>query len=408
MHRRTAASGLALALLLPGPAARADEGDLSFLTLVGGGLMLLSGTAFCFAEEGGDPGPYATRSFYGGLGMSYARDNFQQKGGDLDPFVREHQPGGGGALAARRFVGKNDDAGLASDRDAPDPRPPETPTGANRDRGECVEPAVSCPNAPPNGIFNEPRPDDEDGPLPPAAVDGAAFGPDVVMSTKVEDGAAWGISARLGFRCHSRAALESHFEWLGEDFDLAFDTLGVERAFPDDPLNGKTELHFRHAATDVHLWTAGLNARFFLMTGRVQPYALGGLGLFRLREATVRYEVAQTRAGATEACPRAVARPVLGPGPQGSDPNVLMPSANCVYSAQGAATVIDTDQFKDVDLAARLGGGVEVHVTDRLSLNLEGVYVRPSGRVEAYDFVSLSAGVMFRFGGGLLQGPAAD
>lgn len=422
MFGRLTACGLALLILLPGPAARADEGDLSFVTLIGGGLMLLAGGSFCMLEDSGETSPYAARSFYGGIGMTYARDNFQEKGG-LDPYNPTAVTGSGGGLAGRRFAGRNEDEGQLSDFDAADPRPPESPPGtttANQDRPEPTgeirvnaQGKLEAVLGPANGIPGELRPDAEDGPVPPASADGVsvsdggAFGADVVLPVKVEDGAAWGINGRLGFRCHPRAALETHFEWLGEDFDLSFDTVGLERTEPSNLFNGKTEMHFRHATVDSEMWTAGLNARFFLMTGRVQPYALGGLGIFRLKESAVRYDVAQTSPTGTEACPQFLARPVLPATPGGdasTDPNRLLPSANCSYQSP---TFFDSDQFKDIDLAARFGGGVEVYVTDWLSLNVEGVYVRPTGRVESYDYVSLSAGLLFRFGGGLFQDAAA-
>lgn len=422
MLRRISACGLALLVLLPGPAARADEGDLSFVALIGGGLMLLSGSAFCFVQPSEEPGPFATRSFYGGLGMSYAHDNFQTKGGG-SPFDPGSVSGSGGGLVGRRFAGRNEDEGQLTDFDALDPRVPEDPPApvgslptGNQDRPEPTGAIGVDPNGKPlpiygapNGILGETRPDAEDGPLGSAISDGGAFGADAVLSTKVEDGAAWGINGRLGFRCHPRAALEAHFEWLGEDFDLSFDTVGLQRSDPGNPLNGQTEMHFRHATVDSDLWTAGANARFFLMTGRVQPYVLGGLGIMRLKESTVRYDLATTSPTATEACPQELVRPVIpiptAGGDANTDPNRLLPSTNCSYISPA---FLDSDQFKDIDLAARFGGGLEVYVTDQLSLNLEGAYVRPSGRVEGYDYYSLSAGVLFRFGGGLFRDAATN
>ncbi len=409
MFRRISASGLALLILLPGPAARADEGDLSFMALISGGVMLLSGSALCFVEPSEPPGPFATRSFYGGLGTTYALENFQSKSGG-SPFDIGSSPG----LAGKRFEGLNEDENQPTDRDARDPREPEdppAPTGtAAQDKPEIVGvgPNGTLILGAPNGIPGERRPDAEDGPLPPATVDGGTFGPDAVLSIKVDDGAAWGINGRLGFRCHPRAALEGHFEWIGEDFDYSFDTVGLERSDPLNPLNGKTEMHWRHVTVESNIWTAGANARFFLMTGRVQPYVLGGIGLMKLEETARRYDVATTSPTATESCPRNIAFPVLGATPggdAGTDPNGLLPSRNCSYNTP---SLRDSRPFDDVDLAARLGGGVEVYLTDRLSLNVEGVYVRPSGQVEDYDYVSFSAGVLYRFGGGLFRDSADD
>jgi opacity protein-like surface antigen len=417
MLRRITAPALALLLLLPSAPARADEGDISFMTLIGGGLMLLSSTAFCFIDPPDEPDLYSSKRFYAGLGMTYVRDNFQTKGGGSPYDIGGGQTSGGG-LAGRRFARRNEDENQPSDFDQIDPRPPEDVPIPGRPSGQFDRPepigqeiaADGRPRAifgnPPigNGIFGESRPDAEDGFLPPARGDGFAFGADAVLSLEVEDGAVWGIGGRAGYRCHPRTAMEAHFEWLGEDFDLSFDTAGLERSFPLDAFNGKTEMHWRHASTDAELWTIGANARFFLTKGRIQPYVLGGLGIGRLSESTVRYDVAITDPTATDRCPQVITPPRLTPTPGGdasTDPNSLYPSANCRYQSP---TVRDSDQFKDIDLVARFGGGVEVHVTDFMSLNVEGSYVRPTGRIEGYDFYSMTAGVMIHFGRNALAG----
>jgi opacity protein-like surface antigen len=255
----------------------------------------------------------------------------------------------------------------------------------------------------PNGIPGESRPDPEDGALAPAREDGGAFGADAVLPTRIEDGAVWGIGARAGFRCHPRAALETHFEWLGEDFDLSFDTAGLHRIAPLDAFNGKTEMHWRHATTSSELWTLGVNARLFLTQGRIQPYVLGGLGIGSLDESTSRYDVAVTDPTATERCPRMVTPPRLTPTPGGdasTDPNSLYPSTGCRYQAP---VLRDSKHYEPVDLIARFGGGVEAHVTDYLSLNIEGSYVRATGSLAGYDFYSMTAGVIFHFDRGLFE-----
>lgn len=54
-------------------------------------------------------------------------------------------------------------------------------------------------------------------------------------------------------------------------------------------------------------------------------------------------------------------------------------------------------QRTDTDFAARFGGGVEFYVTENIGLSVDSSYVIPTGDVEDLDYVSVGAGVFFRF-----------
>ncbi len=54
-------------------------------------------------------------------------------------------------------------------------------------------------------------------------------------------------------------------------------------------------------------------------------------------------------------------------------------------------------QRTDTDFAARFGGGVELYVTEHAGLSVDSSYVIPTGDVEDLDYVSVGAGVFFRF-----------
>jgi len=54
-------------------------------------------------------------------------------------------------------------------------------------------------------------------------------------------------------------------------------------------------------------------------------------------------------------------------------------------------------QKTDTDFAARFGGGVEFYVTENIGLSVDSSYVIPTGDVEDLDYVSVGAGVFFRF-----------
>ncbi|MCA9504947.1 MAG: porin family protein [Spirochaetaceae bacterium] len=54
-------------------------------------------------------------------------------------------------------------------------------------------------------------------------------------------------------------------------------------------------------------------------------------------------------------------------------------------------------QQTDTDFAARFGGGVDFYLTRHVGLSLDTSYVLPVGDVEDLDYVSVGAGVFFRF-----------
>ena len=58
---------------------------------------------------------------------------------------------------------------------------------------------------------------------------------------------------------------------------------------------------------------------------------------------------------------------------------------------------VSTFQKTDTDFAARFGGGVEFYVTENIGLSVDTGYVLPTGDVEDLDYVSVGAGVFFRF-----------
>ena len=58
---------------------------------------------------------------------------------------------------------------------------------------------------------------------------------------------------------------------------------------------------------------------------------------------------------------------------------------------------VTTFQKTDTDFAARFGGGVDFYLSENVGLSLDSSYVVPTGDVEDLDYVSLGAGVFFRF-----------
>ncbi len=58
---------------------------------------------------------------------------------------------------------------------------------------------------------------------------------------------------------------------------------------------------------------------------------------------------------------------------------------------------VTTFQKTDTDFAARFGGGVDFYLSENIGLSLDTSYVVPTGDVEDLDYVSVGAGVFFRF-----------
>ena len=54
-------------------------------------------------------------------------------------------------------------------------------------------------------------------------------------------------------------------------------------------------------------------------------------------------------------------------------------------------------QRTDTDFAARFGGGIDFYATENIGVTLDTSYVVPTGDVSDLDYVSVGAGVFFRF-----------
>jgi opacity protein-like surface antigen len=78
-----------------------------------------------------------------------------------------------------------------------------------------------------------------------------------------------GFNLAAGYRAARRLALEAAFTWSRADLHVDW----TDVTNPGEP----TRLTGRHAHLTV--WSAMTNAKVFLLTGRFQPFALGGIGL---------------------------------------------------------------------------------------------------------------------------------
>jgi len=143
-----------------------------------------------------------------------------------------------------------------------------------------------------------------------------------------------GVGFAVGYRLHRRVALEAALTWMGGQ--LYADS--VDGSFPSDP-----RVVSEKRADIGHLWV-GANAKAFLLTGRVQPFALVGFGMQRVdRVARGGVPVAQTGAG------------------------------------------------------GRFGGGVDIYLTRSLALDTSLTYDLGMGAVEGSDQATLALSLQYRF-----------
>jgi opacity protein-like surface antigen len=150
----------------------------------------------------------------------------------------------------------------------------------------------------------------------------------------IEVGVMPGIALAVGYRFIPQVALEGEFEWARGDVDM------VVRI--DEPGDGSQK--FSDQVADYSYFQLGMNGRFSTGTGRIQPYALLGVG----------------------------------------------------FMGQKLSIPGESDEF-DVGAAFRLGGGVEVEITRRLSLASDFSYLITVGGVKDNDIMSLRAGLLWRY-----------
>ncbi len=143
-----------------------------------------------------------------------------------------------------------------------------------------------------------------------------------LIEVSVDD--SWAVSGRFGYRINPRMGVEVQGEWY-EEYNI--DLLGVE-------------------AAEFQGWSAALMGRVYLLTGRIQPYALAGGGYLDVKLSDK-----------------------LGRG----------------ISENNSGSM------------ARWGGGIDFYATNRFVISMEGSYVLPLGGLEDLDFWTFGLGLKYRF-----------
>jgi len=144
-----------------------------------------------------------------------------------------------------------------------------------------------------------------------------------------------GVSIGAGYRVHPRLALEGAFDWAEGDLslDLIVSTL----------LGGTQSL--RLPLGTLRVWSVTGDLKGYLLTGRIQPYAVVGLGAMQ-------------------------------------------------WTLGERTTGIAADA---TSFAPRLGGGFDVYLTRAILLNLDAGYLLGTGDLDGEDAIMLRLGVGGRF-----------
>jgi opacity protein-like surface antigen len=157
----------------------------------------------------------------------------------------------------------------------------------------------------------------------------ASVGGSPPVHLDVDSGDSWGAEARVGYRFHPNVAAEGQLQY--------YDEFGLDLHV--SPGSGG------QVATLDGMSVMG-NVKGYPLTGRVQPYVLGGVGLLWLRlEDAFDFGIEQ----------------------------------------------------HEVGFAGRMGGGIDAYLTDNLLLNLETSYLLPAGDLSDYRMIPISLGMQYRF-----------
>ena len=81
-------------------------------------------------------------------------------------------------------------------------------------------------------------------------------------AANIEADGGWGATGRIGYRFHPRGSAELQFDWV-KNFDFG----------SDDAKSGTKFFKINNGLN------ASANGKFYILTGRFQPYAVFGLGL---------------------------------------------------------------------------------------------------------------------------------
>lgn len=152
-----------------------------------------------------------------------------------------------------------------------------------------------------------------------------------------------GFHARAGYRFHSRAAAEIHFEYLDE-----FNVTARDGQRPEPLANA--------SIISVEAWTLTADLKAFLLTGRVQPYGVLGLGLMDSRT-----------------------------------------KPTSVGGVEGQETPVVADAPEGQAFVGRMGVGLDMYLSPHFLVSVDATYVLPAGSLQDLQYLSFGWGFQYRF-----------
>ncbi len=184
-----------------------------------------------------------------------------------------------------------------------------------------------------------------DDPITPNSRSGIYFGAGGLHAIEDFDAnqlnfdSAAGFNLRLGYRFHPYFAVEA----MGERVD-AFDLTSV------DFFGGGFGGNFDEFKFETNTWTGTLNGKIFASTGRIQPYALAGIGFMQ---------------------------------------------AQLKEKSSFFTNNFSTNFF---GLTFRYGAGMDAYLTENWVGSIEFSYVHPiTSEIDGLNYLSLGGGIQYRF-----------
>ncbi len=172
----------------------------------------------------------------------------------------------------------------------------------------------------------------------------------------------FGVMGRGGYRCHPHVSAEMQFEWLDD-----FNGLLAETSLDN------TNDTLRNFSLSLETFVFTANMKGHLLTGRFQPFVLGGIGFMRMESKS------------RDITPNATARTDVCPADTDDPPD---PNPPC-WAAQASE--------RQVNVALRIGGGIDFYLTENIVMSAEGSYLMPTGRLDNMDYYSIGVGLQYRF-----------
>ncbi|MEE8492224.1 MAG: hypothetical protein V3S60_11320 [Acidimicrobiia bacterium] len=181
-----------------------------------------------------------------------------------------------------------------------------------------------------------------------------------VDGADLEDGLL-GINGVIGYRYADLVAFEVEGEWL------------IDSSKSNLDIDGSTG---SHTAKVEDIWTLTTNVKVYPFTGRLQPFAVIGLGL---QHSKLDIDVVTSDLTTTE------------------DPPPTNPPTPPVHTVSADFRIKSSDT--KLDGVVRLGGGIDIYATPNIVAAFSATYVAPFAEVGSMttDYVAVGWRILYRF-----------